>query len=72
MAMTGQDHRWLAQSFVNSLIEKHGTVEEVREYREGWAGVTTGEDVVEVVEILQGSWASLTWIEGGEDTGRSL
>lgn len=31
------------------------------------AGETTDEDVEEVVRILQGSWASLTWIDGGED-----
>lgn len=64
--MSEQERRWVAQSFVNMLIEKYGTVEEVRAYCEGWAGETTEEGVQAVVEILQGSWASLTWIEGGE------
>lgn len=66
MAMTDQERHWLAQSFVNMLLERHGTITEVRAYCEGWAGETTEEDVQAVVEILQGSWASLTWIEGGE------
>ncbi|WP_156980102.1 hypothetical protein [Corynebacterium terpenotabidum] len=65
--MSDQERAWLAQSFVNRLIEQHGTEAEVRVYCEGWAGETTEEDVEAVVEILQGSWASLTWIEGGED-----
>lgn len=66
MAMSEQEHRWMAQSFVNRLIEQHGTEAEVREYCGHWAGETTEEDVEAVVEILHGSWASLTWIDGPE------